>query len=261
MKIKEKFADRFAEYDKLLMEAHIKKEKNSLKKELRRLEDERSMMRDHLYRLEALIEKHDDTHAHLSEQSTQTCPKVGHELWPHIEAKLKVWENRFAKIWAKKADNHSETEREYTEKELPLLKVEKRSVQARLKSMEEIIAKARILEDDLNEDICRNFSGGRTLADVGEIVRHEFGYKLKEIHDKGRRIIRNFLEQHCKISKAASRELFSLLEEIGTLFYRVELPEDFKDASLMYYPYEEGFSAGADPGLIYQLNGWWEIRA
>ena len=92
--------------------------------------------------------------------------------------------------------------------------------------MEEIIAKARILEDDLNEDICRNFSGGRTLANVSEIALHEFGHRLKERHDKGRRIIRNFLEQHCKISKAASRELFSLLEEIGTLFYRVDIPEE-----------------------------------
>jgi len=43
MKIKDKFADKFAEHDKRLMEACIKKEKNSLKKELQRLEDERSM--------------------------------------------------------------------------------------------------------------------------------------------------------------------------------------------------------------------------
>jgi len=261
MKIKEKFADRFTEYDKRLMEIYVKKEKNSLKKESRRLEDERFMMRDHLYRLEALIEKHDDIHAHLSEQSTQTCPRIGHELWPRLEAKLKDWETRFAKIWAKKADNHSETEREYAEKELPLLKAEKRSVQMRLKSMEEIIAKARILADDLNEDLCRNFSAGRTLADVGEIVLHEFDHKLKEGHDKGRQIIRNFLEQRCEISKAASRELFSLLEEIGTLCYRVDLPENLKDAPLVYYPCEEELSAGVDPGILYQLNGWWEVRA
>ncbi len=61
---KKKFADRYTEYDKRLMEAHIKKEKNSLKKESQRLEDKRSMMREHLYRLEAFIEKHDDVHAH-----------------------------------------------------------------------------------------------------------------------------------------------------------------------------------------------------
>ncbi len=261
MKIKEKFAERFAEYDKRLMEAHIKKEKNSLKKESRRLEDERSMMKDHLYRLEALIEKHDDPHAHLSEQPTQTSPKVGHELWPQLETKLKNWEDRFVKIWAKKADKHSDTERGYAEKELPLLRTEKRSARARLKSMEEIIAKARILEDDLNEDLCRNFSAGRTLADVGEIVLHEFGRKLQESHEKGRKTIRNFLERHCKISKAASRELFSLLEETETLCYQVDIPEDLKDVPLMYYPYEEELGVGADPGILYQLNGWWEIRA
>ena len=127
--------------------------------------------------------------------------------------------------------------------------------------MEEIIAKARILADDLNEDLCRNFSGGRTLADVGEIVLHEFGHKLKESHDKGRQTIRNFLEHHCEISKAASRELFSLLEEIGTLCYQVDIVDDLKDVPLVYYPYEEELGVGADPGILYQLDGWWEIRA
>ena len=89
----------------------------------------------------------------------------------------------------------------------------------------------------------------------------KYGHKLKKSHDKGRQTIRNFLEGRCKISKAASRELFSLLEEAGTLCYRVDIPEDPKDAPLVYYPYEEEFSAGADPGILYQLNGWWEIRA
>ena len=93
--------------------------------------------------------------------------------------------------------------------------VRKSSAQVRLRGMEEIIAKALILADDLNEDFCRNFSGGRTLADMGEIVLQEFGHELKERHDKGRQTIRNFLEGRCKISKAASRELFSLLERLG----------------------------------------------
>jgi chromosome segregation ATPase len=261
MKIKEKFADRFAEHDKRLMEAHIKKEKNSLKKELQRLEDERSMMRDHLYRLEALIEEHDDTHDDSSDQSTQTRSKDEHELWPHLEARLKDWENRFAKIWAKKADNHSDIEREYVEKELPLLRAEKRSVHARLKSMEGIIAKARILVDDLNEDLCRNFSGGRTLADVGEIILQEFDHKLKENQAKGRQTIRNFLERHLRISRTSSRDLFSLLEEVGILCYRVDLSGDIKDVPLVYYPYEDELSIGAAPGVLYQLDGWWEVMA
>ena len=150
----------------------------------------------------------------------------------------------------------SETEREYAEKKLPLLKAEKRSVQTRLKSMEEIIAKAHIFGDDLNEDLCRNFSGGRTLSSVGEIALEEFGQKLDKSRSKGRQIIRNFLEQRCEISKAASRDLFSLLEDVGTFYYRVDIPEDVMNMSLTY-PYEEKLC----PGLVYPLNGCWEIRA
>ena len=69
-----------------------------------------------------------------------------------------------------------------------------------------------------------------------------YGHKLKKSHDR-RQTIRNFLEGRCKISKVASRELFFLLEEAGTLCYRVDIPEDPKDAPLVYYPYEEEFSA------------------
>lgn len=55
MKTMERFANWFIEHDKLIMKAHLKKEKNTLKKELWRLEEERDRMRDRLHRLEALI--------------------------------------------------------------------------------------------------------------------------------------------------------------------------------------------------------------
>lgn len=256
MKIKEKFVDRFAEHDKRIMEAHIKKERNSLKKELRRLEDERDVMRDHLHRLEALIEKHDDPEAFFPKPATQSTLGNLHAIWFYLETKLKDWENRFAKIWTTKVEDYSDTDREYAERELPFLRAEKRSVRMRLRSIEEIIAKAHILADDLDEDLCRNFSGGRTLSGVGEIVLEEFGQKLDKSHSEGRQIIREFLEKHCKISKAASRDLFSLLEEVGTFYYRVDIPENFMNMPLTY-PYEGELY----PELLYQLNGWWEIRA
>ena len=97
---------------------------------------------------------------------------------------------------------------------------------------------------------------GRTLSGVGQIVLEEFGQKLDKNHSEGRQIIRELLEKHCKISKAASRDLFSLLEEAGTFCYRVDIPEDFMSMPLTY-PYEADLS----PELLYLLNGWWEIRA
>jgi len=159
VKIKEKFTDRFAEHDKRIMEAHIKKERNSLKKELQQIQDERDVMRNHLYRLETLIEKHDDPKAFFPKLATRSNLKNLHAIWFYLETKLKDWENRFAKIWTTNVEDYSDTDREYTERELPLLRAEKRSVRMRLRSMEEIIAKAHILADDLDEDLCRNFSG------------------------------------------------------------------------------------------------------
>ncbi len=261
MKIKEKFAEIFAEHDKSVMEAYIKKEKNRLKKELLQLENERSMMRNHLHRIETLIERDDaPREATNQKQSDQSSMENAHETWPHLEKKLREWEIHFAKIWAKKAEDHSDAEREYAAKELPMLKEEKRLVQSRLMSIEGIIAKTNILIDDLNEDICRKLSKGRKLSDVGTIILKNFGHKLKEPHSKGRKTIRRFLEQQLNISKEESSQLFSLIEETGILFYRAGLPENFRDVPLMYYPYEEELSAGVDMGVLYQLNGWWEIR-
>ena len=94
------------------------------------------------------------------------------------------------------------------------------------------------------------------MSGVGEIVLEKFGQKLDKNHSEGRQIIRKFLETHCKISKAASRDLFSLLEEVETFYYQVDIPEDFRDMPLTY-PYEMGISSE----MFYLLNGWWEIRA
>ena len=60
MKTMEKFANWFIEHDKRIMEIHLKREKNTLEKELRHIEDERDKMRDHLHRLEALIDKQEE---------------------------------------------------------------------------------------------------------------------------------------------------------------------------------------------------------
>ncbi|GEM_PF-1510894 len=260
MKIKKKFVEKFAEHDKFVMEAYIKKEKTTLKKELLHLENERSMMLNHMHRIEAIIEKHDKLQKTLTEeQLIETNHEDSHGLWPHLETQIKEWEMWFAKIWSKKPEDHSRTEREYIEKELPLLKMEKSAVQERLMNMEGIIAKARMLMDDLNKDLCRNFSRGRILTEVGEIILHEFGHKINEPYSAGRKIIRNCLELKLEISKTASRKLFSLLEDTGILCYRAGLPENFKDVPLMYYSYAEEIGTGVDMGVLYQLNGWWEI--
>ncbi len=61
----EKFANWFIEHDKHIMEARLKQEKHTLKKELHLLENERDKMRSHLSRIDALIEKQEELKATL----------------------------------------------------------------------------------------------------------------------------------------------------------------------------------------------------
>lgn len=63
----EKFASWFIERDKRMMEAHLKREIKTLKKEMRQLEEERDRMRDHLHRIETLIEKQKEMDATLTD--------------------------------------------------------------------------------------------------------------------------------------------------------------------------------------------------
>ncbi|HDH12001.1 MAG TPA: hypothetical protein ENG83_07380 [Nitrospirae bacterium] len=67
-KTMEKFASWFIEHDKHIMEARLKQEKHTLKKELHLLENERDRMRSHLSRIDALIEKQEELKAALPDK-------------------------------------------------------------------------------------------------------------------------------------------------------------------------------------------------
>ena len=181
-------------------------------------------------------------------------------MWTQLESRLIDWEKRFVKLWSKKTQDYMDIDREYVARELPLLNAEKHAAETRLRKIQELIAKTRVLIDDLNEDLCRELSGGHSLAAVGEAIVEEFGRRLKDVYNEGRKKLREFLELHYRINKAESRDLFSLLEETGTLYYQVDLSGKDEGMPLVYY--ETGnFSYVADPGVIYHLEGWWEIRA
>ena len=174
-------------------------------------------------------------------------------MWVNLEKKIGDWEKHFIGIRSKESHDYCKSDAEYIENELVLLKEEKDRVQTRLGKIEEIIAKTHVLENDLNEDLCRQLSGEHSLAEVGELLKGKFYQRLKEGHDKGREDIRNFLEQSYKISKKKSRELFTLLEEVKIIHYWVDLPEDIKYAPLLWH-------TGEADDIIYDLNGTWVIN-
>ena len=101
-------------------------------------------------------------------------------MWTQLEIRLVDWGKSFVKLWSKKTQDYMDIDREYVERELPLLNAEKHAAETRLRKIQELIAKTRVLIDDLNEDLCRELSGGRSLAAVGEAIVEEFGQRLKE---------------------------------------------------------------------------------
>ena len=175
-------------------------------------------------------------------------------MWTHLETKIEDWEKRLVEIRNMKGQDYLESDREHIDRDLSSLKAEKRAVQIRLRKIEELIAKTRVLTDDLNEDRCHDISAGHSLAAVGESLREKFGQQLKESHDKGLGTIRDFLGKRYNISKGESRDLFSLMEETGIVYYWVDIPEGFKNAPLVWHPPEV-------EDVISELNGRWQIRA
>jgi len=172
-------------------------------------------------------------------------------MWSDLEKKIDDWEKRFLEIRNKKAQDYHKADVDYIKRELVLLKEEKIRVHTRLRKIEELIAKAHVLEDDLNEDLCYELSGGHSLASVGESLKKKFGKQLKEGNEKGREKMRDFLEQHYNINRKKSRELFALLEELNLIHFWIELPENIKNAPLLWDKED----------AVIELGGSWEIKA
>ena len=66
MKTMDKFANWFMDHDNRVMEAHNKKEKKIINKELEHFQKERRKIQDHLHRIEALIEREDELGASIT---------------------------------------------------------------------------------------------------------------------------------------------------------------------------------------------------
>ncbi|HDL18320.1 MAG TPA: hypothetical protein ENH29_04645 [Bacteroidetes bacterium] len=182
-------------------------------------------------------------------------------MWTEIEEKLLDWEKNFAKLWLIKTRKYTDIDHEYLTRELPRLKAEKESVEIHLHKIEELMAKTKVLIDNLDEELCNKLTGSSSLAGTGQILLDHFGKKLQGKRSEGRKNIRKFLEDHYVINHSASRELFALLEEVRLLQYQVDIPQNLlkepfnfgnMDLDMALYPGNE---------LLLQLGGWWRINS
>lgn len=182
-------------------------------------------------------------------------------MWTEMEGRLLDWEKNFAKLWLKKTREYTDIDHEFLAGELPRLKAEKKSVETYLHKIEELMAKTKVLIDNLDEELCNKLTGGSSLAAAGQVLLDHFGKKLQGNRSEGRKKIRKFLEDRYAINHSASRELFALFEEVRLLQYQVDIPQNIlneplnfgnMDLDLAFYPGNE---------LLLQLDGWWKINS
>lgn len=175
-------------------------------------------------------------------------------MWTQIEEKLIKWEYNLSK----KNNSIPEEEKQYVARELPIIKAEKKQMEHRLRKLNEIIAKTKILVDDLTEDKCIELSKGHSLADVGKALKEEFGNKLEEGQTQGKHTFINFLKNRYNIEKKKARELFNLLEDAGVVYYKVDIPKNSLSEPIIYEPLEAGVDI---PETMYAFYGDWIINS
>ncbi len=236
--------------DSHILDAHIQKDRERLSESLNTLNIERYSLKNLLQQIDALledelrkIEKNDTEDSRLSLTTIDD---------------LKPVQNKIKKILNKEADLRNDREVKYLKDTAALLENERALYQHRLHRVDEIIAKTKILLDELSEDECKELSNGHSIAAVNQALRDKFGPSLKQDQINGKKTIRQFLEGIYHIDRRASRELFKLLEQNGILNYTLDLAhlEKYDYYAPILLDEEESLPYG---GLSMNLAGNWNI--
>lgn len=256
MSFLEEFANWFRKSDQQIMESHLKKDGEALKKAFEEMEKERLDLNQYLHRLESIIEREEK----LTGKKAKVPAKLT-EKPKDFEKWLFLTEDQFKVIWEKQVSERTKVDREFVMNELPRLVTEKRRLESHSHKLLEMMAKTRLLIDDLNEELCRELSGGHSVAQVAQALVDKFGHDLKEEYHLGRDDIRDFLEEHYNIDRTISRHLFSLLEELYVLNYRLDLPDEIKEQPLTYFAPDQELATSDSLKVTEALYGVWDIRA
>lgn len=161
------------------------------------------------------------------------------DMWLALEKKLADWEADLAqRMDEKESEKFRQVNRKWLEATLPQIEREERTVSLRLQKLEELIAKTKMLIADVNEDLCRELTGGDGLAAVRAALVEQFGNRLMWGYGRGRKTFRATLEKRYHIDAKAARELFALLEETKIVRYVMEPNPNVRTIPASYYPEE-----------------------
>lgn len=236
--------------DSHILDAHLKKDRERLSESLETMNVERFSLKNMIHQMDALLE--DELNA------VKKNDVVEDRLNITTIDDLKPIQKKITKILKKPVDERDDLEEKYLKDIARLLEDEREMFNKRLHRVDEIIAKTKILLDELSDDEARSLSNGHSLAAINQALRDKFGDSLKQDQMNGKKIFRQFLEETYHIDHNASRELFKLLEQNDIIKYTLDL------AHLEKYDYyapillDEGENMPYG-GLSMNLAGNWNI--
>ena len=134
-------------------------------------------------------------------------------MWKRIETALLDWEATLIDKLGHDTKEHRAEDRKWVDEQIPRIKDHLNLASMRVHKLEELIAKARTLLHELEDDECKVLTGGDDVHQVGAVLKDEFGDQLEKDYTEGRRMMCAALEKHYHISPRVAREVFSLLKE------------------------------------------------
>jgi len=143
---------------------------------------------------------------------------------------------------------HLIPDNELTPKQVELIKIEKSKLLTEKKRLTKeehhiniLLAKANVYLMNTREGICKEFTKGHSIADVGEKLLVYFGKEMdtKTTYNDGRRKVIHFLESSFQMDRVDAQTLFSILEKSRVLIYKIDLSNV---NTFSYYDDFDGFT-------------------
>jgi len=245
------FIDKVKEKDQRIIDSYAKKELRDMEKICSSLEDQHDQIRRDISKIDYLLDSIDKYKINSVLEEIDSEKK---------RSEFKKWINELRSEFE---SIYTIPEEELTPEDIKFLKTEKSKLLGEKKRLvvEEhhinvLLAKSIVYLMDTRETICKEITGGHSIADVGEKLLEHFGKQLKEetTYNEGRRKIIHYLEDKFQIESSEVQILFSILEKSHVLIYKIDLKsiDTFSD----YNVFDDYTNPSYSP-----LFGVWHINA
>ena len=235
--------------DKKLRESYAKKEYRNIEKVLVDLEDQHRVIKDQLREINyllGLIDKH----------NIDAVPLGDGDIDSSSTERINDLKIAFEKYHSKKYDELSVDDMEFLRTEKSKLIQERDRLNMDNKHINGIIAKTNAFLMDVRDQLCKEYTKGETIDEVGLKLKEHFKdeFNSETTYEMGWNKIIGFLEDTYSINRVHAKKLFDILEQSKVVDYVI-------DTSNFYvFPNYEDFADFTNINYA-PLFGTWKINA